>query len=372
MKTTSKYFLIFALILFQSCTTWKIIKYNFAGIDDYKIFPSRPLAKSTQSYIYRCDVDNNRVPKTFLYKQKSHDLDCLMEDNNTVAFIVIKNDTIVYEEYFGNHQSSSISTIFSISKSFTSALIGCAIEDGYITSVNDPVSKYIPELKKNGFDKVKISNLLQMTSGINYSRHENQPFQKPATFYYTDNLRKEILKLKVKREPCEPFVYRSGNTQILALLLDRALNDKTVTDYFQEKIYNPAGMEFDGSWTIDHEGDGIEKSFCGINMTARDVAKIGSIYLHQGFWNDKQIVPKYWVELSTQKDTSECSAPFYQYGWWLMSITDGDYRGDGAMGQFLYINPKENIVIVRLGKNMGKLKWKGWMELIIYIAKNTK
>lgn len=111
-----------------------------------------------------------------------------------------------------------------------------------------------------------------MTSGINYSKHENQPFQKPATFYYTDDLRKQILKLKVKREPCEPFVYRIWNTQILALVLERAIMNKTITNYFQKKIYSPVGMEFDGSWTIDHKNNGLEKTFSGINMTARDVA----------------------------------------------------------------------------------------------------
>src|SRR5690606_15577430 len=126
--------------------------------------------------------------------------------------------------------------------------------------------------------------------------------------------------------------------------------------YFTEKVWRPLGMEYDASWSIDQKKDGMEKTFCCVNAVARDYAKIGRLYLNEGAWNGEQIVSRDWVKASTGVDTSKGSARFYQYQWWLPTGS-GDFLAQGHLGQFIYVNPAKDLVIVRLGKNNGGVEW---------------
>ena len=202
-----------------------------------------------------------------------------------------------------------------------------------------------------------------MTSGIDFSESYINPFGEAASFYYGRNLKREIAKLKLKRAPGVTFEYVSGNTQLLGSVLEGALKEKTITQYFQEKIWTPLGMEYDASWSIDKKKDGSEKTFCCLNARARDFAKIGRLYLNKGNWNGKQIVSKKWVEESTKVDRSEGSYAYYQYQWWLPT-DEGDYMAQGILGQYVYVNPANNTIIVRLGKNYGKIEWEDLFGLL--------
>lgn len=343
-------------MIIASCKVARFVYYNFADIGDYKKFPSRALHSGDTKFSF-FQTDQTRSPKKITLKNHEDiSFDQYLEDNNTVAFMIIKNDTIQYEKYFKGYEQSAIVPSFSMAKSVTSILIGCAIDDGLIQSVDEPVTRYIPELKKNGFDKVTIEHLLQMTSGLKFNEGYTNPFGEVATFYYGTNLRKATTKLTLKREPGKEFEYVSGNPQLLGLILERALKGKTITDYLQEKIWQPLGMEYDASWSLDRKKNGLEKTFCCINARARDFAKIGRLYLKEGNWNGKQIVSKSWVKQSTKIDTSKGSAWFYQYQWWLPT-NSGDFMAAGILGQYVYVNPSKNLIIVRLGKNKGKADW---------------
>ncbi|WP_245756714.1 serine hydrolase domain-containing protein [Flexibacter flexilis] len=273
-----------------------------------------------------------------------------------MAFLIIKNDTIQYEKYFGKYNQESIVPSFSMAKSVTSILIGCAIDDKLIQSVDEPITNYIPELKKNGLEKVTIKQLLQMTAGVKFNESYYSPFSDAAGFYYGRNLRKKIAKMKTNNQSKATFKYLSGNTQLLGLVLERALKNKTITAYLQEKIWTPLGMEYDASWSIDKKNNGIEKTFCCLNARARDFAKIGRLYQNKGRWNGQQIVSEKWVQESTKIDTSNGSAAYYQYQWWLPT-RNGDFMAEGFLGQFIYVNPAKNVVIVRLGKREGDANW---------------
>jgi CubicO group peptidase (beta-lactamase class C family) len=332
----------------SSCKVGRFFIYNFADIKDYKKFPSR-------------EIKNDSVLFTFsTYNEVSDRNDSVLEpyfeDKNTVAFLIIQNDTIKYERYFEGYGESSIVPSFSMAKSILSILIGCAIDEGLIKSTDEPVTNYIPELADNGFDKVTILHLLQMTSGLKFNEGYFNPFGEVATFYYGTNLRRAILKSKLKEEPGTHFDYVSGNPQILGLILERALKDKAISEYFQEKLWIPLGMEYDASWSIDRKKDGLEKTFCCINARARDFAKIGRLYLNKGNWNGKQIVKETWVNESTKVDTTAGSAWYYQYQWWLPT-KNGDFMAEGILGQFIYVNPSKNMIIVRLGKKHGDVSW---------------
>ncbi|MBC7524616.1 MAG: serine hydrolase, partial [Flavobacterium sp.] len=266
---------------------------------------------------------------------------------------------------FRGYEKQNIVPSFSMAKSVTSILIGCAIDEGLIKSVDEPITNYIPELTKNGFDKVTIKHVLQMTSGIRFNESYINPFGHAAGFYYGLNLRKKIKRLKLKREPGKKFQYTSGNTQLLGLILERSLKGRTITSYLQEKLWTPLEMEYGASWSIDKEENGLEKTFCCLNATARDFAKIGRLYKNKGNWNGKQIISQKWVEESTKLDTTDGSVSYYQYQWWLPS-NDGDFMAEGILGQFIYVNPSKSIVIVRMGKNYGRINWS---DLFILLSK---
>jgi CubicO group peptidase (beta-lactamase class C family) len=347
----NKLFLMIACTIISSCQLGRFVVYNFADVNDHKKFESRKLtATSIPSYFL--NTDSGKYPK----QVNDIAFEKYLEMNKTVAFIIIKNDTIQYEKYFKGYHKESIVPSFSMAKSITSILIGCAIDDGIIKSVDEPITHYIPELTTNGFDKVTIKHLLQMTSGIQFNESYINPFGDAASFYYGLDLRKKIKKMTLKNEPGKQFEYVSGNTQLLGLVLERSLKDQTITSYLQDKIWTPLGMEYDASWSIDKKENGLEKTFCCINARARDFAKIGRLFKNKGNWNGKQIVSQKWVEVSTKLDTSDGSARFYQYQWWLPSPNE-DFMAEGILGQFIYVNPTKDLIIVRLGKSEGKADW---------------
>jgi CubicO group peptidase (beta-lactamase class C family) len=353
-------------------TVFRIIRYNTSGIDDYKIFPGRPLQASQTPFYFIQSPDVSWLPKIITFgSAKDVSLDELLKSNETVAFLVIKDDTVLFERYYDGYSPSSPSLAFSMAKSFLSILIGCAIDDGYIRSVDQPVTDFVPELEKNGFDHVTIKHLLQMTSGVDYAENDN-PFGIHPRFYYTSNLEREILKLRLKEAPGKEFSYKSGDNALLALILTRALRTMTITAYMQRRIWGPLGLEYDGAWSIDREDGGLEKTWCCVSATARDFAKLGRLYLHSGNWNGKQVVSRSWVEQSTRIDTSDGSAWNYQYQWWLVSRESSDYAAVGHLGQYLYVSPENRMIIVRLGKSRGSLNHRNWMEFLTFLANEAK
>lgn len=337
--------------LLLSCQLGRFVFYNFADIKDHKKFKSRPLTAPTQSDTFSV-ATTGKFPKTL----NGIPFDQYLEDNKTVAFLIIKNDTIQYEKYFKGYEETSIVPSFSMAKSVVSILIGCAIDDGLIDSVDEPIIKYLPELNNKGFEKVKIKHLLQMTSGIKFNESYFNPFGDAASFYYGLNLRKLISKMKMQSEPGKKFEYSSGDSQLLGLILERSLKGTTVTSYLQEKLWTPLGMEFDASWSIDRKNNGLEKTFCCINARARDYAKLGKLYKNKGKWNGKQIVSEKWITQSTQKDTTEGSVSYYQYQWWLPTPNE-DFMAQGILGQYIYVHPTKDLIIVRLGKKNGNADW---------------
>ena len=357
----TKYFRFKVLLIFfltcslNSCKLSRFVYYNFADINDHKIFPNRSISTDSTVFIFPI-AEKGKFPKTINIKEKKIGFDNFLEQNETVAFLIIKNDTLQYEKYFSDYNKASIVPSFSMAKSVTSILIGQAIDDGLIKSVDEPVTNYIPELKEEGFDKVTIEHLLQMTSGLDFNESYTNPFGDAATFYYGTNLRKAISKMELDEKSGQEFEYESGNTQLLGLILERALKDRSISDYLEEKIWQPLGMEYNASWSLDREENGLEKTFCCINARARDYAKLGRLYLNHGNWNNKQIISEEWVKKSTAVDTTKGSAWFYQYHWWLPT-QNGDFMAQGILGQYIYVNPKKNLIIVRLGKKEGEVDW---------------
>lgn len=339
----------------NSCKIGRMIWYNVPSIKDHSIFESHLISEGEEPFCFT-PSSGSELPYEIEYQGKRELFQDVLKKTETVAFLVIRNDSIINESYFNEYDEASIVASFSMSKSITSILIGCAIDDGLIKSVDEPITNYIPELEAQGFEKVHIEHLLQMTSGIKFNEGYFNPFGKVATYYYGKDLRKEILKLTLEIEPGTEFKYKSGNSQLLGVVLERALKDKTISAYLEEKLWQPMGMEYDASWSIDSQKSGLEKTFCCLNARAIDFAKIGRLYLNKGNWEGKQLVSEEWVLESIKRSNLNGSANYYQYQWWL-PYNNGSFMAEGILGQFIYVYPEKNLIIVRLGKKLGKADW---------------
>jgi CubicO group peptidase (beta-lactamase class C family) len=270
-------------------TALAIVSYNFTGIDVYQIFPGRALAASTQAQPFdlgaRVALDGRWPADGFT------DLEHLLEATGTVSYLVVRDGEIVYERYLDGRDETTPAQVFSVSKSILSALLGAALADGHIDSLDQPVTDFVPELADAGFGEVTLEHLLQMTSGMDYTENDN-PFGEHAMFAYTRRLEAEILNLRLAEPPGGQWRYKSGDTALLSLVLARAVAPRTLTDFLHEALWEPMGMEHHGVWSTDREG-GLERSWCCLAMTARDLATFGRLYLENGLLPEPRCSPRH-------------------------------------------------------------------------------
>jgi hypothetical protein len=247
-----------------------------ADVYDYLKFPERRLEASSTPFYFDEELDEDRVRDLFETSPGVDDLDTFLEETGTQAFIVIQDDNILYERYFNGAERDSIVTSFSVAKSFDSALIGIAIEEGVINSVDDPITNYLPELAERdpAFSEITIRDLLMMSSGIKYREFPFLNGDDAKTYYYPDLRQLALEQTEIVGDPGDTFLYNNYHPLLLGLIIERATG-APVTDYLQQKIWEPLGMEFDGSWSLDSEESSFEKMESGINGRAIDFAKLG-------------------------------------------------------------------------------------------------
>jgi CubicO group peptidase (beta-lactamase class C family) len=296
-----------------------------------------------------------------------------LEASGTTAFLVIYDDELVYERYFNGYNERSLNTSFSMAKSFASALVGIAIDEGHIKSVDEPITNYIPELleKDKRFRSITIRHLLTMSSGIKYEEGGDLPWSEEAddtkTYYATD-LRELALNCQIEGEPGEYFEYNNYNPLLVGLILKRATG-MPVSHYMEAKLWKPMGMEADGSWSLDSTESGFEKMESGVNARARDFAKFGMLFAKEGNWSGKQLISRGWVKESTRPDTNTDPSSDYQYFWWVNTPNGKNhFSAQGNYGQYIYVAPEKDLVIVRLGKEEGERGYGYWTSLFEQLA----
>jgi CubicO group peptidase (beta-lactamase class C family) len=351
-------FFVLALLLFllNSCHVCRFFYWNFADVNDHKKFQSLPvLNNNIDSFHFKTSKQLIDVHKMkFSMGVEEIPFSKLLQSSKTLALLIIRNDSILLEHYLDNYNKNKVVPSFSVAKSFVSALVGIAVDDGLIHSVKDRITKYIPELPEKNYGKISIEDLLDMRSGLNYNENYINPFGHVAKSYYGLNLKKYSAELKLKNEPGSKFEYISVNTQLLGWLVQNACK-KSISHYLEEKIWKPLGMEYAASWSIDSKKFKLVKAFCCLNACARDYAKFGRLYLKRGNWNGRQIISEKWIDASLDFDKTN----FYSYQWWRKprNPQEGDFFARGILGQFIYVNPTKNLIIVRLGEKEGNLNW---------------
>ncbi|HPE57378.1 MAG TPA: serine hydrolase [Bacteroidales bacterium] len=349
---------LFILSLFLPKYVQRYFYWNFADIYDSEKFPKVEIKNDPNNVSLLAKRPANFefvVPEKFYDRNENLTFETFIEDHDAVALLVLKRDTIIYENYFDEFNETYNLPSFSVSKSFVSALTGIAIDEGYIYSTKQSITFFLKELGSE-FNAVSIEDLLNMRSGIEFNEGYTNPFADMPKYYYGTDLLKYVKDLKVEDAPDLHYNYISVNTLLLGQIIERATNTK-LNNYLEKKIWIPAGMESEASWNVDSEEHETIKAFCCINAVARDFARFGLIYLHEGYWNNRQIVPAVWVKRSTSIINDSRDSQNYPYTYQWRVLENGAFFAKGILGQYILVYPEKELVFVRLGKSVGDLDW---------------
>jgi CubicO group peptidase (beta-lactamase class C family) len=330
--------------LLRAVTKIYFTGHTTAFLSDYQQFENRVLPASENPQPWPLHKNYNSV-------DLSERLEVFHRETKTVAFVMFKNDSLYIEKYYDDYGPDSKSNSFSVAKSFISALLGRAIKDGKIKSLDQKVKEFIPELQGPYADQVTVGDLSSMASGQKWDEAYYSPLSVTTAAYFVEDLGKLILQQPIDEAPGKKYIYKSGTTQLLGMVLTKATG-KSLTDYLYETLWNPMGAEYESYWQIDSEENELEKAYCCIASNAKDFARMGKLYKDYGKWEGQVLLDSSFVAKSIQARFPE--SPEYGYGWWLKSYKGHDvFMMRGHLGQYVMVFPKENIILVRLGHTKG-------------------
>ena len=362
MKTTKKIliglvlFLAFASSLafltgnqhiFKAIATTYLVGKTGPSIDEYDIFENRTVKTDTYQPWLISKNYNNKTNKT---------LHAEIEKYKPAAFLVIKNDSIVYEEYWDKYNENSLTNSFSMAKSYIGMLIGIALDEGKINSIDDPIGNYLPEY--SDFPQMTIKTLLTMSSGMNFDESYGNPFGHMAKAYYGKDIKKLNESYTMTETPGKVFKYLGGNTIILSFILEK-VTGQSISEYMSEKVWQRIGAKNPALWNLDHK-NGREKAYCCFYSNVQDFARIGQLYLNKGLWNNERIISENYVMESTcpayyLKDVNNNCVDYYGFQIWTAYYKNLDvFYFRGIQGQYTIVIPEKNLVIVRLGHERSK------------------
>jgi CubicO group peptidase (beta-lactamase class C family) len=359
-----------------------------ATMNDHRHFHNAPVAAAAKPRVLPPGSAPPRLPPG----PAGGDFDATLERNGTVAFIVLQRGQVVFERYYNGHQRDGWVTSFSVAKSVVSLLLGRAIADGHVKSVDDALTRHVPELlqRDERFARVRLRDLLQMRSGIAFQEDYRSPFSDAGTFYLTPDLKSAVRGLRIEVEPDTRFQYSSGDTQLLGLVIERATGRPLATT-LQQALWQPMGAEFPASWSMDSAEGGVTKAFCCLNARAIDFARLGQLMLDGGQRDGRQLIPAGWIadSLAVRQHAggdpntranlqrpARNAAAFYTWQWRHSATRSAttetgwqptaDFFAQGFHGQYIYVAPEKQMVIVRFGRDRGNEYW--WPGLMARIA----
>jgi len=379
-----------ALTDYPTTYTYRKLFWGDSNVGDKTRFESRPLRASAEPRRFRAAADPESTRRILQETAGTVDFERMLADTGTEALLVLRDDTLLYEGYFNGARRDSLLTSFSVAKSVSSALVGIAMGEGKLHSLDDSITRYLPELvaRDPRFALITLRNLLTMTSGIRYADLGWRLSSDASLTYYFPDLRELCLeRTQLDAAPGTRWLYNTYNPILMGLILER-VTGMSITAYTEQRLWQPLGMEFDGSWSVDHEPGGMEKMESGLNARAIDYLKFGKLFLDSGRWDGRQIIPAEWAAESTAAtpavDRPDLFPPdsrfwqwtpsgekgFYAYWWWGWVEPDGheSFAGIGKHGQFIFISRADRVVIVRNGAGIGRpgREWVAWFQRVAH------
>jgi CubicO group peptidase (beta-lactamase class C family) len=332
----------------QGCTALKTAVHNFADLDDHAIFANRPVESAPTVQALR---RLSRLPR-FISALRVPDeqgvqlpLDEYLDRTRTAAFVVLRDDRIVYERYARGYDARSLLNSFSIAKSIVATLVGMAVAEGRISSLDATVAEYRPDFAHTAYGDITLRHLLAMTSGVG-----DAPSILPgrAQYYYGDDLADVVAHGVREAAAGERWRYSEADVQVLGFVLEAAVG-KSLSAYLAEKLWKPLGMEAPALWSLDREG-GAEKAFCCVSARAMDFARFGRLFLDRGHANGGQLVPATWADPAAFPGMQTLDRYTHRHLWWFPEGDEGDYYAYGHNGQYVYVNPAARTVIVKFSE----------------------
>ena len=313
-------------------------------IDELNDFPTRVIANLKPEPWAKSNVYGKlNPPKVLIEKAINYE---------TSALLVIQNDSILYEQYYDGYDAQTVSNSFSMAKSFTGLLIGCALKDGHIKSLDQTVGNFIPEFNKEPYNIITIRHLLMMSSGLDFKESYGSLFGWPAKAYYGKDVNATVFNAPKINEPGSVYEYKGGDTQLLGMILEKATG-KRASDYATERLWQKIGAENKAYWSLDVE-NGMEKVSCCYYASAHDFARFGKLCMQYGNWNGEQLIDSNFIaeSITLSKTITKDGKPNTQYGyqWWVMNYKGLDvFYARGIRGQYIFGIPAKNMIVVRLG-----------------------
>lgn len=336
-------------LLYTSLNAFKDENLSYSFQHMAEIQPTNEIERSGE--VYHFSRDEKPLPETFRFNDADLSVSEYLDKTKTLGFLVIQDDVIRHESYYMGADENTLFSSNSMGKSFVSALMGSAIADGYIDSVDAPVSKYIPEFVGTKIAEVPIKAFLQMASGLDFDEDTDMSKYSLKTLLGMSSMN-IISKLGLKEEPLTYRRYLSINTEVLGAVIANATG-KGLAEYMQEKLWSKIGAENNAYWTLSN---GKELAMGGLSISLRDFARFAALYLNNGNINGEQVLPKAWIadSLDISAEYSKPGANHdsynaigYGYQWWIPEGDEGEFLAIGVYSQWIYINPTKNIIVVK-------------------------
>lgn len=315
-------------------------------IDQYPVFENRTVKAGDPQPWKQSEAYNTvSIPEKHLP---------VFEQLGTVAYVIIKDSALLFEQYWEDYSPKSHSNSFSMAKSIVSLAIGAAIDDGFINNVDQPVSDFYPEFQGYNGKALTLRHLLTMSAGVDFNEAYSSPFSPTTKLYYGDDLQQIAFGMKEVEEPGVNFIYQSGVTQLLAFIVEKATGEN-ISSYVSRKFWTPMNAEENALWSLDKK-DGIEKAYCCFNSNARDFARFGQLILNKGDWSGRQLISSSYLKEATTPDTNLLFKEYnetnqcYGFQFWHLSYNGMEIPYmRGILGQYVFVIPDLNAVVVRLG-----------------------
>lgn len=361
-------FFVIEIVVFSGCGIVRSVVMLAPNTNDYRHDPQALVANGDKINEFHETDQHTSLSKKIkisLQANQKMELDSFSKMFGTEAFLIIRNDSILYEAYSPNKDNRTRVSSFSISKAIVTTLVGVAINEGFLKSTNQNVGEFLPEWKEKGFRDLQIKHLMQHTSGMRFNKSIYNPTSDQVQFYYGRNLYRRMKRRKPEMAPGENFDYQSANTILLSLLLEKATG-MPITDYLETRIWIPLGMESSASWSLDRKGKkGVVRTFCCLQAIARDFAKLGKLWLQDGQWKNSHLLPEGFMQSILKSPNSKGR---YRSGFRIVSNDSNIFYTSGLLGQYIYLFPDKNLMILRFGEHRERYSGRLWRKAFMDIA----